>query len=120
MGENAVIAEGMESDASTSLLHSTVHGAGRVMSRTRAAGKWKKVEGKRVRVGGEISRGDMEKWLNEKGVVLRGGDTDESPQAYKRLDMVLEEHSDSLKVVHTLTPMGVAMAGTEIFDPYKD
>src|SRR6202042_1762897 len=39
MGEPSVILEGIESEAGESLLYSTVHGAGRVMSRTQAAGK---------------------------------------------------------------------------------
>jgi tRNA-splicing ligase RtcB len=39
MGEPAVILEGVESDASRAALYSTVHGAGRAMSRTAAAGK---------------------------------------------------------------------------------
>src|SRR5829696_4342723 len=39
MGEPSVILRGADSDASRDLLYSTVHGAGRVMSRTQAAGK---------------------------------------------------------------------------------
>ena len=39
MGEPSVILRGAESDAARDLLYSTVHGAGRVMSRTQAAGK---------------------------------------------------------------------------------
>ena len=39
MGEPAVILEGVESDDSRAALDSTVHGAGRAMSRTKAAGK---------------------------------------------------------------------------------
>jgi len=42
MGDISVIVRGMESDLSRDLLYSTVHGAGRVMSRTQAAGKRKK------------------------------------------------------------------------------
>lgn len=42
MGDVSVIVRGMESDLSRDLLYSTVHGAGRVMSRTQAAGKRKK------------------------------------------------------------------------------
>jgi tRNA-splicing ligase RtcB len=45
MGDISVILRGVESEASKGLLYSTVHGAGRVMSRTQAAGKqkWHKV-----------------------------------------------------------------------------
>ncbi len=39
MGEPSVILRGAEGTGSAELLYSTVHGAGRVMSRTRAAGK---------------------------------------------------------------------------------
>jgi tRNA-splicing ligase RtcB (3'-phosphate/5'-hydroxy nucleic acid ligase) len=39
MGEPSVILRGVESDAAAGLLYSTVHGAGRVMSRTQAAGR---------------------------------------------------------------------------------
>jgi len=47
MGDNAVIVEGVESPESRELFYSTVHGAGRVMSRTAATGKsrWGKVKG---------------------------------------------------------------------------
>src|SRR5215470_10388367 len=43
MGDISVILEGVDSDEAKSALHSTVHGAGRVMSRTQAAGRWTKV-----------------------------------------------------------------------------
>jgi tRNA-splicing ligase RtcB len=45
MGDMSVILRGIESPASRTALYSTVHGAGRVMSRTQAAGKqrWHKV-----------------------------------------------------------------------------
>jgi len=33
---------------------------------------------------------------------------------------VLNEHGDTVRVLHTLTPVGVAMAGSNEFDPYKD
>ena len=39
---------------------------------------------------------------------------------YKRLPEVLSHHAGSVRVLHTLTPLGVAMAGDDIFDPYKD
>ena len=117
MGDNSVILEGVESEDSATLLYSTVHGAGRVMSRTQATGKskWGKVKG-----AGAISRDDMDKWVNGMGVELRGADVDESPQAYKRLHEVLPCQGNTIKILHTLKPLGVAMAGAEIVDPYKD
>jgi tRNA-splicing ligase RtcB len=36
------------------------------------------------------------------------------------LPKVLAEHSASVRVLHTLKPLGVAMAGKHEFDPYKD
>ena len=45
---------------------------------------------------------------------------DEAPGAYKRLDAVLGYHAASIRILHRLTPIGVAMAGAETFDPYKD
>ena len=125
MGDDAVIVEGVDSEDSKKSLYSTVHGAGRVMSRTKAAGKfrWKKVDGKRVRVQkseGVISWNMLNEWISEKGVKLRGGGTDEAPQAYRRLTNVLREHEGTIRILHTLKPLGVIMAGENEFDPYKD
>jgi tRNA-splicing ligase RtcB len=50
---------------------------------------------------------------------LRGGDVDEAPQAYRRLPEVLNAHAGTIRVLHTLRPLGVAMAGREMVDPYK-
>lgn len=58
--------------------------------------------------------------LAQLGIHLRGGDADEAPLAYKRLPAVLAAHGDYVKVTHTLRPVGVAMAGTGVKDPYKD
>jgi tRNA-splicing ligase RtcB len=62
----------------------------------------------------------MHRWIAKRGVVLRGADTDEAPQAYKRLPDVLRHHNGTVRVLHTLSPIGVAMAGAGEFDPYKD
>jgi len=53
-------------------------------------------------------------------VELRGGGVDDAPHCYKRLPDVLAEHSDSIRVLHTLKPLGVAMAGKDVYDPFKD
>lgn len=118
MGDISVILEGVESEDSKFSLNSTVHGAGRVMSRTQAAGKMNYKT--RTRSGGQVTPEMMMEWVNGFGVTLRGADTDESPQAYKRLPEVLEHHQDSVRILHTLKPLGVAMAGHDIVDPYKD
>jgi tRNA-splicing ligase RtcB len=116
MGDVSVILEGVAGPEAERGWHSTVHGAGRVLSRTRAAGKRRKGG----RTGGEITRRMMLGWVREMGVELRGAGTDESPHCYKRLPEVLAHHAASIRVVHTLTPLGVAMAGDDVFDPYAD
>jgi tRNA-splicing ligase RtcB len=116
MGDISVIIEGVENQHAGESLYSTVHGAGRTMSRTKAAGK--KRGGKRT--GGDVSHEMMENWVRKKNVVLRGAGTDESPHCYKRLPEVLEQHTGTIRILHTLTPIGVAMAGADEFDPYRD
>jgi tRNA-splicing ligase RtcB len=151
MGEPSVILRGAESDASRDLLYSTVHGAGRVMSRTQAAGKmgtraecsvrdcefwvrWNQREkarcpdhpdAKLIKWRGRIKPGKIDfsqvrGELTTAGIELRGGAADEAPGAYKRLDHVLAAHGDTIEIVHRLEPIGVAMAGADTFDPYKD
>src|SRR5947199_4240264 len=48
MGDDAVIIEGIDSPVSREALFSTIHGAGRIMSRTAAKGKFVKVGKKRI------------------------------------------------------------------------
>jgi tRNA-splicing ligase RtcB len=127
MGDISVILEGVESADGAHSLYSTVHGAGRVMGRREAAGvkKWKFVPGseKKEQVvvkEGKVSRQMLREWIDPLGVELRGAGTDESPHCYKRLPEVLAAHADSVNVLHTLTPLGVAMAGEDEIDPYKD
>lgn len=71
-------------------------------------------------VEGEIDWSATTADLDAKGIVLRGGAADEAPGAYKRLSEVLAYHADSVRVLHRLRPIGVAMAGADVFDPYKD
>ena len=117
MGEPSVILEGLESADSEESLYSTVHGAGRVMSRTQAAGKRRK--GKVIRPG-LVDWHAVRRRLKDQRIVLVGGGADEAPEVYKRLPDVLAAHGDSIRVKHTLRPLGVAMAGADVFDPYKD
>jgi tRNA-splicing ligase RtcB len=117
MGEPSVILRGTDSPAGRDLLYSTVHGAGRVMSRTRAAGRWRK--GRQIRPG-EIDFAAVRQDLARAGIELRGGAADEAPGAYKRLADVLAAHGDTIEVLHELRPIGVAMAGAGTVDPYKD
>ena len=120
MGDDAVIIEGVDAPLAREALFSTVHGAGRIMSRTAAKGRFEKVGRKRIRRDGLVRHDEMMRWVAERGVELRGGDLDEAPQAYRRLPDVLAAHAGTIRVLHTLRPLGVAMAGRNIVDPYKD
>ena len=162
MGEASVILEGVESAENEQALFSTVHGAGRVMSRSQAAGRIRRrksyacrnrdcdrvfdIDGisstagvpkkgvcpdhpesglKKVWVEEQIKPGLVD-WpaakarLREQGIVLIGGGADEAPEVYKRLPEVLAAHGGSVRIKHTLHPLGVAMAGRDVHDPYKD
>jgi tRNA-splicing ligase RtcB len=120
MGDDAVIIEGLDSPVSRESLFSTIHGAGRIMSRTAAKGRFEKVGNKRIRREGLVRHDEMIKWLADRGIILRGGDLDEAPQAYRRLPDVLNAHVGTIRILHALRPLGVAMAGRDILDPYKD
>ena len=125
MGDISVIVEGVAGPESEEALHSTVHGAGRLMSRTQAAGKrrWAKKGGRRVQQvvrPGLVSRQMMMQWMEREGVELRGAGTDESPHVYRRLPEVLAAHQGTIRVLHTLRPIGVAMAGEDVLDLYRD
>lgn len=106
MGDDAVIVEGVDSEASKAALYSTVHGAGRLFGRKEAKRRFTRVQ--------------MDAWLNKRGVSLIGGDLDESPMAYRRLPEVIAQHAGTVRVQHTLQPFAVAMAGEGEFDPFKD
>jgi tRNA-splicing ligase RtcB len=146
-----VILEGAETPAARDALFSTVHGAGRRLSRTQAAGRRRRRWSCTNRSCGWVQPPRSSKparcpdcrntrlvrrWVQDQpglidfervqadlraqGIELRGGAADEAPAAYKRLDEVLAQHGESVRVLHRLTPIGVAMAGGDIFDPYKD
>jgi tRNA-splicing ligase RtcB len=152
MGDESVILEGVESAENEQALFSTVHGAGRVMSRRQAAGKVRRrkryacrnrdcprvFEDSDMTCPDHPGAGLMKVWveeqlkpgrvdwpavqarLREQGIVLVGGGADEAPEVYKRLPDVLAAHGGSIRVKHTLRPLGVAMAGRDVYDPYKD
>ncbi len=127
MGDISVILEGVDGQEAKEALYSTVHGAGRVLSRRQAAGKRRWVRDKRTgrRIAKTISPGmidwdDAKRELSERGIEIRGGGADEAPGVYKRLDDVLDAHKGSIRIRHTLRPLGVAMAGDDVLDPYRD
>jgi tRNA-splicing ligase RtcB len=151
MHGQSVILEGTDDPSMAGLLSSTVHGAGRAMSRTEAAGKKRKrwscqnrdcdwVQPPRSHKPPECPKCGNTKltkrWVQEREgkvdwqhwqdvlagdqIELRGGAADEAPPAYKALDDVLAHHGDTVRVTTRLTPIGVAMAGADVFDPFKD
>jgi tRNA-splicing ligase RtcB (3'-phosphate/5'-hydroxy nucleic acid ligase) len=155
MGDESVILEGVESADNEQALFSTVHGAGRVMSRSQAAGRVRRqteyacsvrdcgfsfpakgyagqtcpdhpTAKLRRRRSEQVVRPGLVDWpavqarLREQGIVLVGGGADEAPEVYKRLPDVLAAHGETIRVKHTLRPLGVAMAGRDVHDPYKD
>jgi len=106
MGDDAVIVEGVDSQEAHLALYSTVHGAGRLFGRKEAKRRF--------------ARAEMDAWLRAKGVTLIGADLDESPMAYRRLPEVIAEHASTVRVLHTLRPFAVVMAGEREVDPWKD
>ena len=119
MAEPAVILEGIESEESRLSMYSTVHGAGRVMGRREATGIFHRKSGEMKRAP-KITQAMMQQKVRQANVELRGAGVDESPHCYKRLPEVLAAHESTIRILHTLTPVGVAMAGANEFDPYKD
>ena len=121
MMDKSVIVRGLDTPQAKENLYSTVHGAGRVMSRTKAAGKFKGWGRNRVRVSeGLVNEDEMRAKMKELGIHLFGSGADEAPQCYKKLEEVLAFHQDSVVVETRLTPIIVCMAGSDIRDPYKD
>ena len=119
MGDISVILEGIESTESRTTLYSTVHGAGRAMGRTQAKGKTNRRTGAKIS-DGLVSQSAHDEWIKRIGVEVRGGGLDESPYAYKRIEEVLDAHSKTIKILHTLLPIGVVMASPNEYDPWKD
>jgi len=160
MADISVVVEGVDSQLSREGLYSTVHGAGRVMSRTMAAGKkkirktWKCLDYRNCdgslpiqtlrsadganpkcpKCGHKTSRsetvdiikegvvnfGEVKTRMGNDKIELRGAGADEAPQCYKKLEDVLSAQGETIKVIHRLRPIGVAMAGSDVVDPYKD
>jgi tRNA-splicing ligase RtcB (3'-phosphate/5'-hydroxy nucleic acid ligase) len=122
MGDWAVVVEGASSPLSERTLRSTVHGAGRVMSRSAAKGNRKGTRPGLITK--QMMRDRLDEFRNQTGYPLevRGGDVDESPMVYRNLDQVVRAHEETLtiRVTHRLLPVVVCMAGSDVFDPFKD
>jgi len=105
-------------------LFSTVHGAGRVMGRMQALGKPERINKSTgeiipARIAG-VTQEMMDADVAASGIELRGAGRDESAFCYKRLTDVLAAHSQTVNILHQLNPVGVAMAGRDVRDPYQD
>ena len=77
-------------------LFSASHGAGRMMSRFDARNS--------------ISRHAMKKLLADRGVTLIGGTTEEAPQAYKDIDMVISAQNELINIEGRILPKIVIMS----------
>jgi tRNA-splicing ligase RtcB len=130
MCDNTVILSGREEDRNklglTDTISSTVHGAGRVMSRMEAKGKRKWKTGELVldadgnpKRPGKVTPEMMFNAVREADVTLRGGDLDESPFVYRKLKDVLVD-CPNVNIEAVLTPKIVLMAPSSVVDPYKD
>lgn len=78
-------------------IQSASHGAGRVMSRSKAKAS--------------ITGSQMRQQLKEHRVTLIGGSVDESPMAYKDIGAVMASQQDLVDILGTFTPRIVRMAG---------
>ena len=82
-------------------INSASHGAGRVMSRTRAKQS--------------LSRDEVRKHLKKAGVTVIGSGLDEAPQAYKDIHQVMKQQVDLVDVLGKFTPKVVRMCGGNEF-----
>lgn len=76
-------------------LQSASHGAGRLMSRTKAKQS--------------ITHQEMRNYLSNHGVELLGGGLDEAPLAYKNIKHVMAAQADLVEIVGTFSPKIVRM-----------
>jgi tRNA-splicing ligase RtcB len=89
------------------------------LGRIQAKGKFCRKTGKQL-TKGMVDADAHAQRIKTYAVEVRGGGLDESPFAYKRIEKVLEAHSETVKILHTLRPIGVCMADERTTDPYKD
>lgn len=82
-------------------INSASHGAGRVLSRTKAKQT--------------LSKKEVKKHIKKAGVTLIGSGLDEAPQVYKNIHEVMAHQTDLVEVLGTFTPKVVRMCGDERF-----
>lgn len=162
MGDVSVIVRGRKDSADPTdirdigAIGSAPHGAGRIMSRTKAAGRLRKMwmcpnrncdfepyrstgntmsgheKGKCPKCGiplrkismldtseAAINWNEVRDDLTARGISVLGAGADEAPGVYKDLTTVLSAHPN-IEILHSLTPIGVVMAGSDVRDPYKN
>lgn len=94
MGDDGYVVRGK---GVNSAINSASHGAGRLLSRTKAKQN--------------ITKNMRNKYLKDRDITLIGGDLDESPQAYKRIEDVIKAQSELVDIVGKFTPIMVRMDG---------
>ena len=82
-------------------INSASHGAGRVLSRTKAKQT--------------LSKKEVKKHIKKAGVTLIGSGLDEAPQVYKNIHEVMAKQTDLIDVLGTFEPKVVRMCGDERF-----
>ncbi len=83
----------------TAALNSASHGAGRMMSRSKAKST--------------LSKRDVEKFLKQAGIKLIGGGLDEAPMAYKDIHAVMAAQQSLVEVLGMFLPKVVRMCGDD-------
>lgn len=99
MGDPGFVVRGK---GKTESLNSASHGAGRRMGRKAAINS--------------LTKGERDRYLQERGVNLLGGGLDEAPQAYKDIHSVIAAQSDLVDVIGKFTPRIVRMADEAGYD----
>jgi tRNA-splicing ligase RtcB len=150
MNDMCVIVRGRNDNVAREALYSTVHGAGRVMSRNAAIkGKhtWScanavcvlhdyalmtRTPPKDLKCSQchaplvkkfltpPVDFAAVQTTVRDAGVVLRGAGADEAPQCYRSLRDVLAAHEQTITLETIMRPRIVCMAGKDVRDPYKD
>ncbi len=82
-------------------INSAAHGAGRVMSRTKAKQT--------------LDKDDVTKHLSDHGVEVIGSGLDEAPMAYKDINSVMNSQQELVDVLGSFTPKIVRMCGEDRF-----
>jgi tRNA-splicing ligase RtcB len=96
MTADGLIVKGRGEDAS---INSAAHGAGRKMSRSKAIQS--------------VTDKELKDELKKFGVKLLGGGLDESPFAYKDINVVMQSQKSLIDIVGRFTPKIVKMDGTK-------